>query len=80
MVAVGVPVGRCQDVEGLLGKVLGCGHGVEDDGFVIRQTCQKVAYRLVAAIHQESVIPGIHQFFPGDALDIGEVHHHALFG
>jgi hypothetical protein len=80
VVAEGVPVSGSQDVEGGLCEILRSRYDVEDDGLVVRQAGQEVTYRFVAAINQKGVIPGINQFFPGDVFDIGEVHHHALFG
>ena len=79
MVAVGVMVSGIEDIEGDLGEIFCCRYDVENDGLVIRQARQKVAHRLVAAIHQDGVIPRVNQLFLGDAFDIGEVHHHALF-
>ena len=80
MVAVGVLVGGAEDVEGSLGEVF-CGrYDIKYHGLVIRQAGQKVAYRFVAAIYQKSMVPCVHNLCVGDALDIGEVHHHALFG
>ena len=60
-------------------KIFGRRDGIEDDRLVLRQAGEKIAYRAVAAIDQEGVIPSIDQLLVGDALHIGEVHHHALF-
>ena len=47
---------------------------------MFRQAGEEIAYHAVAVIHQEGMIPCVDQLFIGDALHIGEVHHHALFG
>ena len=61
-------------------KVFGGGNFIEDDGFVPRHGIQESQYRRIAAIDQESMVPGIDNLGLGQLLDTGEVHDHAIFG
>ena len=80
LVVVSVPVSGIEDVERDLREIFGGRDGIEDDGLVFRQAGEKITYHAIAAIDQEGVIPCVDQLFIGDALHIGKVHHHALFG
>ena len=80
MVTVGVLIGRVQDTEGELSQVLRSGHDIHEHGLVVRHAFQKFAHLFVAAIDQKCVIPLVDQFLLCDALYIGKIHHHALFG
>lgn len=61
------------------GQMLGSGWLLEYDGTVVWEAVEKRPDRSVAGMHQEGVIPGIHQP-PGDVLDTREVGDHALLG
>src|SRR5882724_99919 len=80
MIAIGILIGRVKKSKCDFRKILSRWHGVKNNRLVIRQTAQKIAYRPVAPIGQKSMIPSIDQTRFGNALDVGEVHHHTLFG
>lgn len=80
MPAIAGLVGRSQDVEGDAGQIFGCGNMFHDDGLVAGQGRQEIKYGRIALVGQESMVPGVHHQILGDGLDVGKVHHHAVFG
>lgn len=80
VVAISIPVSGIENVESDLREIFNCRHDFENNGFVIRQACQKVTDERVAAIYQKRMVPRVYQLRLGDAFDVGEVHHHALCG
>lgn len=78
MIPVDVSVGRGEPFEGDAGEIFRRRHPIEDHRLVTREGREKIHDRFIAGMDEKGVVPLIDDETPGDRLDLGEIHHHAI--
>lgn len=78
MIAIDVAIGRSKPFESDAGEILRGRHPIENHRLVAGQGGKKFHYQRIAGIDEKGMIPKIDDQTPGNRLDFGEVHHHAV--
>lgn len=78
MITIDVAVGGSEPFESDAGEILRGRHPIESDRLVPWQGRKKFDDRRIAGMDEKGMIPKVDDQTPGNRLDFGEVHHHAV--